>query len=104
MPSSDTPENSPALREAMSRLGIKSLPEPSRVLTFPDGGIVLVDEFLEYEDRPFLTSTDGKLWRMVSSNETTFGYTVENVSDSPARPDIQSKGSTISESDAVTLL
>lgn len=80
MPSSDTPETSPALREAMSELGMTSLPPASKVLPFPDGGTVFVKEFLEYEDVPFLTSTDGKFWRMRSSNETTFEMAAPSTS------------------------
>ncbi len=102
MPSSLTPETSPVLKRLVDASGIP-FPVACRVLTFPDGGTVFVDKFIEYEDMPFVFATDGSLWRMISSNETNFGYTLlDKFSSSGA--DILCKGSTISESEAVALL
>lgn len=64
---------------------------------------VFVKKFIEYEDKPFVFSTEGRLFRMLPSNESTSPYRLEWDRDAPYA-DILSKGSMIPESEAVALL
>ena len=103
MPSS-LPSPPDCVRAALAKAGLSlSYATPCRVLDFPDGGTVFVEEFREYDDVPFVLATDGSTWRMLPSKETSFGYTlVEDNSSSST--DAMFKGSSITEAEAVSLL
>jgi len=64
---------------------------------------VFVDSFIEYEDVPYVLSDSGRLFRMLPSNGSSSPYKLE-LDRSVPYADILFKGSTIPESEAVSLL
>jgi hypothetical protein len=65
---------------------------------------IFVEEFIDWEGKPFLFATDGCLFRMLPSNDNKFRYTLESIDASPNTASILSFGSEITESEAVSLL
>ena len=64
---------------------------------------VFVKKFVEYDDVPFVLAKDGKAYRMLPSKSASLGYTLEEDNTSRST-DAWFKGSTIPESEAVSLL
>ena len=68
-----------------------------------DSGDVVVRRFLEYEDLPYVFAKGGELFRMRFSKSASRGYILEPAKRS-MYADVSWKGSTISESEAKSLL
>ena len=68
----------------------------------PDAPVV-IDDFVEYNDKPFAFTSDGKLFEIVRSKDSSFGYRLEE--DKKGRyADVMYNGFSITETDAVELL
>lgn len=64
---------------------------------------VFVQRFKEYDDMPFVFSDSGKVFRMLPSKDSSFGYRLEEDKTSRGT-DALLKGYTVTEEEAVSLL
>ena len=69
-----------------------------------DNEPVFVEEFIDWEGKPFLLATDGSLFRMRPNNGANSRYSLESAEGKGIAASILSYGSEITEEAAVALL